>query len=425
MSSLPASPARRIVRNAASILLGDGAGEIFVGYAIVLAAGSLGPAGFGRLSEAQAFMEPFDSLAALGLENVAMVMAARRGDCDPQLRGTVWGIRMIAACVAAVLGMGVAFATGRGSLYPMLIALAIGMLVTPLSMVSLLPFRFHQTVHRRIALPFVVGLVRLGCSYLAFWFLRLPVGFQLATLVASIVGAGINWGWARRVYGGHLRFDKQLAFEMLRLGWPAAALEFLVSVYMRAGYFFLHGAGSAVQGQYAAADRLLKPVMAVAGALFLSALPTVAGMVAARRFVDLIRTYRRSVLQAVFGFIPFAALAWVLAGVLLERFAPAYSAAILPFRVLIIGAFFMFLNMLSTTYIVSLGQFRAMMIVSVFNLLVYLGLATQLIPRYGALGAAISTTVMEAINTVVQLNIVYRLLARAVRDDGAPGVGTS
>jgi O-antigen/teichoic acid export membrane protein len=73
----------------------------------------------------------------------------------------------------------------------------------------------------------------------------------------------------------------------------------------------------------------------------------------------------------------------------------------------------MFLNMLSTTYIVSLGKFRTMMIVSVFNLVVYLVLAAQLIPRYGAVGAAIATAVMEAVNTIVQLNIVHGLLARA------------
>src|SRR3954469_21918063 len=110
---LEMSAGRRIFRNAASILLGDAAGEIFVGYAIVLAAESLGPAGFGRLSEAQAFMEPFDSLAALGLSNVALTMAARRGDCDGALRGTVWGIRTISALVAALLGVILAISTGR------------------------------------------------------------------------------------------------------------------------------------------------------------------------------------------------------------------------------------------------------------------------------------------------------------------------
>ncbi len=410
------SAGRRIVRNAASILIGDAAGEIFVGYAIVLAAGSLGPAGFGRLSEAQAFMEPFDSLAAFGLGNVAISMAARRGDCDGALRGTVWGIRTISAVMAALLGVTMAVATGRGALLPILTVFAVGMLVSPATVVALLPFQFHQTIHRRVAVPFVVGLVRLAGAYLAFCFLRRPIGFQLAMLAAAIVGAAVNWAWAARVYNDRLRFDKQLAIAMLRLGWPAAVLEFFVALYTRAAYFFLHDAGAAAQGQYAAADRLLKPVMAVAGAVFLSSLPTVAGMVAKRENAALQSTYRRSVLQVAFGFLPFGALAWLLAEWLLRRFAPAYSGAIWPFRVLIVGAFFMFLNMLSTTYIVALGQFRTMMIVSVFNLFVYLLLATYLVPIYGAVGAAIATASMEAVNSIVQLNIVYRLLARAVQN---------
>ncbi|MEO7034089.1 MAG: polysaccharide biosynthesis C-terminal domain-containing protein [Polyangiaceae bacterium] len=416
MNDSPVQPSarRRIVRNAASILLGDAAGEVLVGYAIVLAAASLGPAGFGRLSEGQAFMEPFDSLAALGLGNVAITMAAGRGDCDATLRGTVWGIRTVSATIAAFIGFGFAFATGRGNLLPLLIVLAVGMLVSPVSVVSLLPFQFNQTIHRRIAVPFVVGLVRLGSAYLAFWFLRRPVGFQLSALAAGIAAAAINWAWARRVYRGRLRFDRQLAVQMLRLGWPAAVLEFFVALYTRAAYFFLHGAGAAVQGQYAAADRLIKPVMAVAGAVFLSSLPTVAGMVAARQHRALQASYRRSVLQVTFGFLPFAALAWVAANWLLHRFAPAYTGAIWPFRALVVGAFFMFLNMLSTTYIISLGQFRTMMIVSVFNLAVYLILAAVFIPRYGAVGAAIATAAMEAVNTIVQLSIVHRLLARAV-----------
>ncbi len=410
------SAGRRIVRNAASIVLGDAAGEIFVGYAIVLAAGSLGPADFGRLSEAQAFMEPFDSLAAFGLGNVAITMAARRGNCDGTLRGTVWGIRTISAAMAALLGVSMAIATGRGSLLPVLIVFAAGMLISPATVVALLPFQFHQTIHRRVAVPFVVGLVRLGGAYLAFRFLRRPIGFQLAMLGAAFVGALINRAWAGRVYADRLRFEKHLAFAMLRLSWPAAVLEFFVALYTRAAYFFLHDAGAFAQGQYAAADRLLKPVMAVAGAVFLSSLPTVASMVTKREDLALQATYRRSVLQVTLGFLPFGALAWLLAEWLLRRFAPAYSGAIWPFRTLIVGAFFMFLNMLSTTYIVALGRFRTMMIVSVFNLLVYLLLATQMVPVYGAVGAAIATASMEAINSIVQLTIVFRLLSRAVND---------
>ncbi|MBI2389861.1 MAG: hypothetical protein HYV09_09735, partial [Deltaproteobacteria bacterium] len=44
---------RKIVRNAASILLGDAAGEVLTATAIALAAIKLGRAGFGRSSDAQ------------------------------------------------------------------------------------------------------------------------------------------------------------------------------------------------------------------------------------------------------------------------------------------------------------------------------------------------------------------------------------
>ena len=105
--------------------------------------------------------------------------------------------------------------------------------------------------------------------------------------------------------------------------------------------------------------------------------------------------------------------AWLLAGPLLHRFVPEYSDAIWPFRVLVVGAFFVFLNMLSTTYIVALGQFRTIMIVAICNLFIYFLLALYLIPRYGAIGAAVATATMEAVSTLMQLVVVYRLLGRA------------
>ena len=407
------SAGRRIVRNAASLVLGDAAGDVFAGYAIILAATSLGPAGFGRLSEAQAFVEPIEALAALGLGNVALTTAARRGACDGALRGTVLGIRMMSAVCAIAIGLGLTLALGRGHLLPLLGVCAAAMVVTPASVVSLLPFQFHQTIHRRIAVPAVIGMVSLASAYAAFWLYRQPLGFQLATLVSALVAAGLNFRWAQRIYPGRLYFDRALAWDLLRLGWPAAVLEFVVTLYMRASYFFLHDAGAAVQGQYAAADRLLRPVMGIAGAVVVSALPAVALLAAQGKHAALQASYRTSVARVAVGFLPIAVGAWLLAGPLLHRFVPEYSDAIWPFRILVVGAFFMFLNMLSTTYIVALGQFRTIMIVAICDLFIYFLLALYLIPRYGAIGAAVATATMEAVNTLMQLAVVYRLLGRA------------
>ena len=70
----------------------------------------------------------------------------------------------------------------------------------------------------------------------------------------------------------------------------------------------------------------------------------------------------------------------------------------------------MFMNQLSSAFIMALGKFRVIMIVAVINLIVYLGLAPWLIAEHGASGAALATTVMEGINTLMQLGVVYQLL---------------
>src|SRR5687768_5582065 len=69
----------RIARNAASILIRSAGGDLLASYAIALAAVSLGASGFGILSSAQAFMDPFQTLCGFGLGVVTVTIAARRG----------------------------------------------------------------------------------------------------------------------------------------------------------------------------------------------------------------------------------------------------------------------------------------------------------------------------------------------------------
>ena len=76
----------------------------------------------------------------------------------------------------------------------------------------------------------------------------------------------------------------------------------------------------------------------------------------------------------------------------------------------------MFLNQLSTTFVLALGRFRALMWIATGNLVAYLVLAAVMVPRYGAIGAAVAAAGMEALNTVVQLIVVSRLLEAARRE---------
>lgn len=406
---------KRIVQNAASILLGGAAGDVLITMAIALAAVKLGPAGFGQLSEAQAFMEPFASLATLGLGSVAITVAAQRGTCDGTLRGSILGIQLVSALIAAAAGMLAAIATGRIALLPIIGVLAAGFFVAPITASALLPYQCDQAVHKRIALPFLVGVIRLGTAYLAFWLYNRPLGYQLSAFAQSAAAAGLGVLWAHRHYPTRLAFDRALVRQLLSLGWPAAVLEFVVMAYTKLSYFLLHGAGSYVQGEYAAADRLIAPVLGLASALFVSSLPTLATLAAQHRYEELTVYYRRSIVRTFLGLTPVALGAWLLTGLILRKLVPAYAGAIWPFRILSVGAMFMFLNQMSSSFIIALGKFRLIMFVALANLVVYVVLALQLIPRYRAVGAALSTATMEGVNTMMQIGIVFWLLREGRR----------
>jgi O-antigen/teichoic acid export membrane protein len=388
---------RRILKNTASILISDAAGEAITGYAIALSAVHLGPGPFGALSEAQAFLDPFEAIATFGLTPVAIMLAARRGGPDGALRGTVAAIRVVFAVASGLLALGGALASGRATLVPVLAILAAGLVVSAYWNVQMLPFQVDQAMHRLVALPFLASLVRLSTAYLAVAYVCTPIGFQLSGLAAGTATAFL-FGWAaRRWYPSRTWFDWVLAKSIVLTAWPAAIEGCLAMAYLRGNYFFLHGGDPIVQGEFAAADRLLRPLLGVGAALSVSALPTVALLTEGRDYTLLRRSFATGALRIAQVLLALLVVAWPLSAWLLSRFAPAYSGSIVPFRILLVGAFFTFLAQLGRTYVAGAGRYQAMMALAAANLAVYIVLGKLLIPNGGAVGAALATAFTEVI----------------------------
>ena len=402
----------RIGRNAASILVSGAGAEVFDSYTAALTALMLGAAAFGMLSAAQAFMEPFSTLSLFGLGVVSMTVAARRGGCDGVLAGTMAGLHTVFALAASVLAMTSALVLGRASMLPLLAILCFNLVQIPINAPSNLPVQYDQAMHRFLLIPAATAALRLGLAYVAVYWHNTPVGYQIAATVGGLLGTFLVFRVSRRWYPLRWSFDRVLAWQLVRLAWPAAVLEFVVMFYSKASYFFLQSAGPQVQGQYAVADRLCRPVLTIASALVASSLPSVARLAASGDAGKLWRVYRTSVVRSLQVLAPLAIVAGFAAPWALRKFVPEYGSAGLPFQVLLIGVLFMFLNQISSMFIIGIGGFRLIMSVALVNLVVYLVLAVQWIPRYRATGAALSTTVMEGVNCFVQLLILAFLLRK-------------
>lgn len=406
------SSIRSILRNALSILLGDAMAQILVGIAIAIAAKKLGPNGFGSLKEAQAFIEPFLGLAAFGLPQIALTFAASRKGCDGTLRGTVLWLHLVLVIGLSISALVFALCTHRTPMIPLLTVLILGALVAPISTASRMPFYFERTMHKMLFVPFLASIVQLGATYATAYQWNHVLGYQLAIAASLLVTAGLQLWVMQRYYPARLTFDFSLARSLVRVAWPSAIIAGIVITYSRGSYFFLRQSGKLAQGEYGVADTLIVPVLAIAGAVLISSLPTIATHAANGNYIELRRMYIRSIVRLLVGLIPMIGLAWFFAGWILHKYAPEYSGAVTPFRILLIGAGFMFLNQLSSTFITALQRLHLIMWVALVNLIVYLILASQLVPRYSSIGAAFATTIMESINSMIQVSIVFLLLRR-------------
>jgi O-antigen/teichoic acid export membrane protein len=410
---------RRIARNAVSLLAGNAAGEALTGYALYLAATRLGPASFGQLSAAQAFMEPFDILANFGLIHIIMRFAAERKGADGTVRGTLLGVRLGLAVLAATIAPIVAHLFHRDELLPIIGLLCVNTLLSPFAHAALLPYDYEQTSHRRIYVPAVVSLVRVGTAIWASRALPTPVGFQLSGLTAGIFSIGLSIFIARRHYPATLEFDRDMAKRVLQLAWAAAVTDVIATIYLRGAYWVLHDQPVEI-GLYAAADRLVKPILTISATFVMSGLPTIARLVQAgdRRTLSiaLTRVTTRTVLYSV----PIVGASWLLAPLLLKWLVPAYAAAVWPFRLLSLSVVFVVITQLAYVFIMAMGRTRAIMVIACVNFVVYFGLAHALAPTYGARGAALATTVMEGINMALQVVAAFFFLRRLPQAEPTP-----
>lgn len=413
-------PLHRIARNAASLLVSSVAANVFTAYALALSALSLGAARFGALNEAQAWMEPFRTLTLFGMGVVTMTLAAKRGGVDGALLGTASVIHLAFALVSSVLAVGIA-AFGHKADVAVTLVVAVELLLVPLNAPANVPLQFDQAMHKTIAIPSVAGALRLGLLYVAISKMNTPAGHQLAATAAGLVGTALTLRVARRAYRLGWTFEAPLARQMLALAWPAAVLEVVVMIYSKASYQFLKTVDDpTAAGVYALADRFSAPVLSLASAVVASSLPSVARMAASGDTHGLWGVYRKAIRRSLQVLVPVAVLAALAAPWLLARFFPDYVGAEMPFRLLLVGVLFMFLNQISSMFIIGVGRFRMIMSVAIVNLFVYLALATVLVPRYKAAGAALSTTLMEGVNAGVQLVLVAYLLRRQTRRQETP-----
>jgi O-antigen/teichoic acid export membrane protein len=373
--------------------------------AILLAiARHYGPKDFGEIVLAISLTEIFRTISECGLDTIAI----RRFRQSPEsskgtLLGAFVGTKMLLATVGYAVSILALFAianTGREILLGAVAGLSLFSANVVGAFSSYFQSRFSMS---QVLLTTAISIIIL----IIFTAISVVCGWSIVVVIAGLpVAEGVNvallWGRCRERI--RLRFEPREALALLGESLPMGVMGAMVILYFRLDNLFIFKfCGAAALGLYAAASRIVEPLLMIPHSfsttlysLFSGRRDTCAG----------VKVGFRSVLRTMWPAYGFAVTAAIIAigggHYFLGYFFPEYLSAYPVLRLLAIVLLIRTGNVTLTAILCSFGRYSTLARISVATLVINVGLAVILIPRYGPWGAALAAILTESWNFLAQ-----------------------
>ncbi len=367
---------------------------------LILAGRSLGSDGFGLLSVALAAGFVLAQGADLGLQTVIVREVAALGDAArPHVR-TALGLK-VGLALPVVLAMGLVALSRSGPERLIFLLLGLNALAQTFLEFAAYVFRGRQRIEveawllggSRVLVAIAGGLALWGSAELAV----LAGAISLATGIAAAVALAIlgRAGWlAARLPDAGARRD--LARALWRQALPLGVATFLSIAYTRAAILLLSlRLDSATVGHFSAAQRLVEPAQMLPASFLAALFPAYSQAWRRERREANRLALGGGALLAAAGVAVMAAL-WLLAPWLMPAlFGPAFAPAVPLLRWLSPALVPMFVNYGLTHYLIARGRQHWLTGLIGLMLVLHAGLTWLLMPRWGAVAAAVGILVAE------------------------------
>ncbi|SDF69865.1 flippase [Terriglobus roseus] len=398
------SPGLRKVLGNTSWLMMDRVVRLGLGLVVgVWVARYLGPEQFGTLNFGVSFVALFATLTTLGLEMIVVREVVLRPEDTHEILGTALALRATGSILAPAVAIGVVSLLQPNDATARLIVsiLSIGMVFLSLDTIDSF---FQSQVKSKLTVisknsAFLVATaarVVLIRAHAPLWtFAAALVGEQILGAIGMAIAYRKTYGTFRQ-----WRYRNSRAAKLLQQSWPVILSGMAIMVYMRIDMVMLKTMRGGVDaGIYAAATRVSEVWYFIPSAIVSSVWPAVL------RAKDNPPLYYQR-LGRLFSTVSLLALSigglvlLVAKPIILFLYSDAYRAAAPVLSVHIWASVFVFLGVAQAPWdfaedALKLGFYRTFS-GGVSNVLLNL----YLLPRYGAMGAAIATVISYALSSV-------------------------
>ena len=370
---------------------------LFVG---VWVARYLGPGDFGLLSYAIAFVALATNLSMVGLQSVVIREAVRAPNDAGEIFGSAIAIRLVAGCVAICVAVFLLFVLDAIDTVQVMVLIMLPAVLFRTS--EIYKFAFESRVESKYAVmaeltPF--ALVSLGRVALVLAEAQVVAFSAMFVIDAALCAWAMRIAYKlRRQFNGALVASWQRCKLILASSWPLALSGLAVFIYMKIDQIML-GAVSPPEelGYYSAALKLSEIWYTLPTILVASVYPS---MVAMARRNPVMFGARVTALLSVLCWlgVGFAVCIGLLASNLVEllygrQYGPAAAVLILHMWV----GVFVFMNIAGARWYVVNELQRYTLIFTVLGAFLNVVLNLMLIPKWGAMGASVSTLACQAV----------------------------
>jgi PST family polysaccharide transporter len=374
--------------------------SLFVGVWI---ARYLGPAQFGSLNFAVAYIALFGSAATLGLEGIVVREVLHRPEDTHKTLGTTLALRGSAGLLAAGVSIAVLCLIQPHDRQALLLVSIYSVTLIFQAFDTIDAFfqsqvRSKITVWAKNGAFLVVAVVRVLLIYA-----KAPVWAFVTAMAGEVMLGTVGLVLGYRLSGGKIlswRSSRKRAAELLQQSWPVIFSSMAIMVYMRLDMVMLKMMqGEFAVGLYAAATRISEVWYFIPMAIVSSVSPAI---MRAKDDPDLF--YGR--LRKLFSLMTLSActigtVVALLSGTIVRiLYSSSYRGAGPVLAVHVWASVFVFLGCAQSPWDITKNLLKLSMFRTALGAVINVAMNLYLIPRYSAMGAAIATVVSYAISAV-------------------------
>lgn len=371
-----------------------------------------GPAQFGYWNTALAFVALFSVITDSGIDAIVVrEVSARRPDLE-RFVGTAVVAKMGLAVVAIALCASISVVMP----YPYQVKVLIVLSALPLMLTFNSVYADVLQAQLRIGYLKMVGLtlsvLTTVAGFAVIWADWSLTDLAIVNLLVSVPSVALYQRLARSFVGARIAFHRSSAAQLLKESLPLAFSGLFGVIYYRIDTILLSVlANSREVGYYAATYKVSEALNILPGALMISVFPLMSRY--ARDPVlrpQLTALYHSAFKYVLMVIAPVAIVICVLAEtIILTLYSPSYLPAVLALRWIIWAEIGMFLSPVVYHLLIASGRQRLLVVGSVVMAVVNISVNLVLLPRYGGVGAAATTTLTEILGLAIGLVLVRRL----------------